>query len=115
MSKGIKIKTKQGSLAQYARVPETHVVPRTPSLKPTEAAGLGLAGLTAYEALVYIGQLEQGQSLFINGGSTAVGIVALQLAKAIGAKVTVTGSAKREAFMRELGADEVRFLSCIAS
>ena len=54
-----------------------------------------------------IGKLEGGQSLLINGGTTAVGMVAVQLAKAIGARVTVTGSAKREEFLRELGVDRV--------
>ncbi|EKM55674.1 uncharacterized protein PHACADRAFT_195715 [Phanerochaete carnosa HHB-10118-sp] len=102
---GLKIGTGQGSLVQYTRVPTSHIVLRSPSLKPSEAAGLGLVGLTACEALVHIGKLEEGQSLFINGGSTAVGIVAIQLAKAIGAKVTVTGSSKREEFLRSLGVD----------
>lgn len=105
---GLKIKTRQGAFSQYTRLPATHVVPRPQFLKPTEAAGLGLAGLTAYEALLNVGKLQPGQHLFINGGSTAVGIVAIQLAKALGCTVTVTASSKREDFVRSLGADNVR-------
>lgn len=105
----MKIRTKQGALAQYARVPATHIAPRPAHLKPTEAAGLGLAGYTAYEALFSVGQLEQGQNVFVNGGTTAVGIYAIQLAKANGCRVTVTGSGKRKEFLTGLGVDRVGF------
>lgn len=102
------IKSHQGSLAQYTRLPASHVVPRPAELSPTEAAGLTLAGLTAYQALFNIAKLEQGQHLFINGGSTSVGIVAIQLAKAIGCTVTASASEKREPLLRSLGVDNVR-------
>lgn len=101
------IKSHQGSLAQYTRLPATHVVPRPAELSPTEAAGLSLAGLTAYQALFNIAKLEQGQHLFINGGSTAVGIAAIQLAKAVGCTVTASASEKREPLLRSLGVDHV--------
>ena len=76
-------------------------------MKATEAAGLGLAGLTAYQALFKVAMLEPGQSIFINGGSTAVGIYAIQLAKAIGCIVTVSASGKRKELMHSLGVDHV--------
>ncbi|PSS37418.1 hypothetical protein PHLCEN_2v722 [Hermanssonia centrifuga] len=101
----LKLKTKQGSLAQYLRVPASHCVPRPSTLTPTQAAGLTLSGLTAYQALFNIAKLEPGQSLFINGGSTAVGIYATQLAKAIGCTVTVSASGKKEDFVRSFGVD----------
>ena len=102
-------KSHQGSLAQYTRLPASHVVPRPPTLSPTEAAGLTLVGLTAYQALFTIAKLEEGQHLFVNGGSTAVGIAAIQLAKAHGARVVTTASGKNEDFVKNLGADKVRF------
>lgn len=101
------MKTKQGSLAEYLRVPSSHVVPRPSSLSATQAAGLGLAGLTAYQALFAVAGLEAGQHLFINGGSTAVGMYATQLAKALGCTVTVTASGKKEELVRSLGVDNV--------
>ncbi|TBU35309.1 NAD(P)-binding protein [Dichomitus squalens] len=51
-------------------------------------------------------RLEAGQSVFINGGSTAVGSFAIQLAKAKGAHVAVSASGKNEEYVRNLGADE---------
>ena len=66
--------------------------------------------MTAYHALFHDLKLEPGQSLFINGGSTAVGIFAIQLAKAHGCTVTVSASTGREEFLRSLGIDNVRTL-----
>jgi NADPH:quinone reductase-like Zn-dependent oxidoreductase len=97
-------------MCEYARVPAQLVVPRAPNVKVTEAAGLGLAGCTAYHALFHVLKVEPGQSVFVNGGSTAVGMFAIQLAKAIGCTVTVTASEKREEVLRSLGADHVRKL-----
>jgi NADPH:quinone reductase-like Zn-dependent oxidoreductase len=53
----------------------------------TSAAGFMLAGMTAYQALTDRGKLENGQSVFINGGSSSVGAFAIQIAKAKGCKV----------------------------
>lgn len=100
------MKTRQGALGQFARVPADHLVLRPPNVTPVEAAGLTLAGLTAYQALFHIAHLEADQSVFISGGSTAVGAFAIQLAKAIGAKVIATASGRNEGFIRALGADE---------
>ena len=104
-------KSHQGSLAQYTRLPASHVVPRPPTLSPTEAAGLTLVGLTAYQALFTIAKLEEGQHLFVNGGSTAVGIAAIQLAKAVGCTVTASASDKREPLLRSLGVDNASVLN----
>jgi len=53
--------------------------------------------------------LEPEQTVLINGGSSAVGVYAIQLAKAKGARVVATASAKNEALVKRLGADEVFF------
>ena len=102
------LNTHQGALQQYLRVPAAHVVPRPASLTPIQAAGLTIAGLTAHRALMKIAKLEHGQSIFINGGTTAVGIYATQLAKTLGCTITVAASAKKEPFVRSLGVDHVR-------
>ncbi|KAI0724610.1 NAD(P)-binding protein [Cerioporus squamosus] len=95
-----------GALAQYTKALASEAVPRPKNVTPTQAAGFGIAGLTAYQALTDIAKLEAGQSVFINGGSTAVGSFAIQLAKARGAKVAVSASGKNEQYVRGLGADE---------
>ena len=97
-----------GALAQYTKMLASEAVPRPKNATPTQAAGLGIAGLTAYQALEDIAKLEAGQSVFVNGGSTAVGSFAIQLAKAKGAKVAASASGKNEQYVRDMGADEVR-------
>ena len=100
-------KTHQGALAEYVCVPATNIVRRPENVTPTQAAGILLAGQTAWQALFKNAQLEEGQHVFINGGSTAVGAFAIQFAKAKGLKVTATASAKNEDFVKKMGADEV--------
>lgn len=101
----LSIKTGQGALSQFIRVPADHIVSRPPNVTPIQAAGLSLAGMTAYQALFNVAKLEADQTIFISGGSTAVGAFAIQLAKAAGARVTATASGKNEGFVRDHGAD----------
>ncbi len=68
---------------------------RPANITPTQAAGITLAALTAYQALFNIIKLDTDQSILINGGSTAVGAFAIQFAKFKGAQVTATASAKK--------------------
>ncbi|TBU45081.1 NAD(P)-binding protein [Dichomitus squalens] len=95
-----------GALAQYTVLPAQRAVIRPKNVTPTQAAGFPIAGLTAYQSLFTLAKLEEGQSVFINGGSTAVGSFAIQLAKAVGARVAVSASGKNEQYVRNLGADE---------
>ncbi|RPD55791.1 NAD(P)-binding protein, partial [Lentinus tigrinus ALCF2SS1-6] len=95
-----------GALGQYTKALASEAVLRPKNVTPTQAAGFGIAGLTAYQALEDIAKLEEGQSVFINGGSTTVGSFAIQLAKAKGAKVAASASGKNEEYVRNLGADE---------
>lgn len=64
--------------------------------------------MTSYQALHKIAKLESEQTILVNGGSTAAGAFAIQLAKAVGAKVVATASGRNEEFVRKQGADEVR-------
>jgi len=98
--------TGQGAIAQYVRVPADNIVSRPPNITPIQAAGVTLTALTSYQALYNTARLEPEQTILINGGSSAVGAYAIQLAKARGAKVVVTASGKNEAFVRSMGADE---------
>jgi len=99
-------KTRQGALQHYIQIPVDFIVPRPLNVSPVEAAGITLTSQTAYQALFDKGNLEAGQTIFINGGSSAVGAYAIQLAKASGAKVVATASGKNENFVKSMGADE---------
>ncbi|PQL91714.1 NAD(P)-dependent alcohol dehydrogenase [Apibacter adventoris] len=70
-----------------------------------ELAGIPMAGVTAWISLIEKAKLRKGQSVLINGGSSGVGHLAIQLAKAYGAEVTSVSSGKNELFCRQLGAD----------
>jgi NADPH:quinone reductase-like Zn-dependent oxidoreductase len=62
---------------------------------------------TAYQALVNNFHIESGQTVFINGGSSGVGLAAIQIAKSMGCKVVATASAKNKDLLLGLGVDEV--------
>lgn len=101
-------KIRQGALAQYARMPASFLAPMpTNGITFTQAAGVTLAGQTAYQGLIGSGKIEAGQTIFVNGGSSSVGALAIQIAKARGCKVYASASGKNEAFVWSLGADEV--------
>jgi len=93
-----------GAYAEYAIVHETDACPKPTKLTYVEAAGVPLAATTAWQALVDTAKIESGQTVLIHGGAGGVGHFAIQIAKARGAKVIATGSAKSLAFMRQLGA-----------
>ncbi|MDR6892733.1 NADP-dependent oxidoreductase [Falsarthrobacter nasiphocae] len=97
----------QGAWAELALV-EAAALARAPRrLSLTEAAALPVAGLTAWQALVAMGDLQPGQRVLIHGGSGGVGTIAIQLAKHLGATVITTVSARNAEFVRSLGADQV--------
>ncbi|KIJ64252.1 hypothetical protein HYDPIDRAFT_28687 [Hydnomerulius pinastri MD-312] len=117
----LQFSTRQGALAQYATLPATHLILKPTKLSWEEAAGIPLAAQTALQAL-RIGGYElddpmspsegvpeprpEPETIFINGGSTAVGIYAIQLAKAMGFRVVASASGRNEEFVRNVGADE---------
>lgn len=95
----------RGTLADYVLVKQRECAPMPKSLTFEQAAALPLAAQTSLQALRNLIHLEKGQRLLILGASGGVGVYAIQIAKAIGAHVTTTSSAKNQAFCRELGAD----------
>jgi len=96
-----------GSYAEYHVAAESIVGKKPASLSHLEAASLTLVGGTAWEALVVRAGLRVGESILIHGGAGGVGHVAIQLAKAIGAKVYTTVREANFEFARSQGADEV--------
>ncbi|WP_459556737.1 zinc-dependent alcohol dehydrogenase family protein [Lacunimicrobium album] len=96
-----------GSYAEYHVAAEGIVGKKPASLSHLEAASLTLVGGTVWEALTVRASLRVGESILIHGGAGGVGHVAIQLAKAIGAKVFTTVREASFEFARRLGADVV--------
>jgi NADPH:quinone reductase-like Zn-dependent oxidoreductase len=64
-----------------------------------------LVALTAWQALIDVAKLQAGQTVLIHGGSGGVGSMAIQIAKARGAKVIATASTPNQDLLKQLGAD----------
>jgi NADPH:quinone reductase-like Zn-dependent oxidoreductase len=96
-----------GSFAERATVGEPEAIELPPDADEALAASLGIAAQTAWAALEWRAQLEQGETVLVLGASGAVGQVAVQAAKVLGAG-RVVAAARDEAALaraRELGAD----------
>lgn len=96
-----------GSYAEYHVAAESIIGKKPPSLSHLEAASLTLVGGTVWEALVVRAALRVGESILVHGGAGGVGHVAIQVAKAMGAKVFTTVREANFEFARSLGADVV--------
>ncbi|KAB8144514.1 NADP-dependent oxidoreductase [Chloroflexia bacterium SDU3-3] len=94
-----------GGYAEYVVAPAAELGIRPASLSAEEAAALPLVALTAWQVLDFA-QVQPGQRVLIHAAAGGVGHVAVQLAKARGAFVVGTASARNQAFARELGVDE---------
>jgi NADPH2:quinone reductase len=97
----------QGSYAEYHVAAESIIARKPPSLSHLEAASLSLVGGTVWEALTVRAVLRVGESILIHGGAGGVGHVAIQVAKAMGARVFTTVREDNAEFVRSLGADVV--------
>jgi NADPH:quinone reductase len=96
-----------GSYAEQ-HVADVDLVGRKPrNISHLEAASLTLVGGTVWEALVTRAQLAVGETILIHGGAGGVGTIAIQLAKAMGARVITTARKDDHEFVRGLGAEEV--------
>jgi NADPH:quinone reductase-like Zn-dependent oxidoreductase len=96
-----------GSYAEYAIASVNAVAAKPRRLSFEEAAGMPVAGETAWRALVTIADVRPGQRVLIHGGAGGVGSSAVQVAKARGAYVIATASPTHDALLRSLLVDEV--------
>ena len=96
-----------GGCAEYAVLPAGTLAPAPPSLDLVSAAAVPLAAVTALQALAEVGRLQPGQHVVVNGASGGVGTFAVQIAKALGARVTAVCSTRNVEQARSLGADVV--------
>jgi NADPH2:quinone reductase len=94
-----------GGYAEYCNVPTEQCLPVPENLSFVEAASLPETFFTVWSNVFDRGHLKPGESLLVHGGSSGIGVAAIQMAKALGSKVyTTAGSAEKCRFCEDLGA-----------
>jgi NADPH:quinone reductase-like Zn-dependent oxidoreductase len=97
-----------GTLGTYVHADRSGCIPLPPNVSPSDAATLGTAALTAYQAIAPYVRPGQGDEVFINGGSGGVGTYAIQIAaRVLGCVVTTSCSSRNAELCKELGASTV--------
>jgi putative PIG3 family NAD(P)H quinone oxidoreductase len=97
-----------GGYAEYVAVPAGQVMPIPDGVELLHAAGLPEVACTVWSNLVMTAGLSAGQLVLIHGGASGIGTHAIQVARALDARVAVTaGSAPKLDLCKELGADVV--------
>ena len=95
-----------GGYAEYVVAPVASLARKPDNIDFARASSVPMPGLTAWKAMVEIAGIGAGQTVLIHGAAGGVGSIAVQIAKARGARVIGTASAANEARLRELGVDE---------
>lgn len=99
-----------GGYAEYAIAPAEQCLPIPQGFSYVQAAALPETFFTVWHNLFQRAQLKTGESLLIHGGSSGIGTVAIQLARAFGAQVFATaGSAEKCAAISSLGATAINY------
>ena len=97
-----------GSYAEFVAVPEEHLVPIPASVTDQQAAAAMMHGLTAHYLVNDAHKLKSGETALVHAAAGGVGLLVVQMARAIGARVIGTTSSEAKAQLaREAGADEV--------
>ena len=96
-----------GAAAEYVTVPAADLAAKPAAVDHVAAAAIPLGGLTAWQALHDHAGLQPGQHVLVHGGAGGVGAYAVQVAAALGARVTATASARDAAYVADLGAHQV--------
>jgi putative PIG3 family NAD(P)H quinone oxidoreductase len=95
-----------GGYAEYVAVPAGQLLPHPVGLDLPDSAAVPEVACTVWSNLVMTAHLSEGQLLLMHGGASGVGSHAIQIARALGARVAVTaGSSNKLDFCRELGAE----------
>lgn len=95
-----------GGYAEQVLAPAAQVLPVPTGVSLRDAAGLPEVACTVWSNVFLTANLRPGQTLLVHGGSSGIGTMAIQLAKAAGARVIVTaGTEEKLQFCRDLGAD----------
>ena len=96
-----------GATAEFCCTLHSQVALKPEQLTHVEAASVPIGGLTAWQGLFDRAGLKPGERVLIHGGSGAVGVFAIQLARQWGAEVLTTASARNKDFLTGLGAQHV--------
>ncbi|KAF4322448.1 hypothetical protein BBO99_00002498 [Phytophthora kernoviae] len=96
-----------GTLAEYVVAEEEFVAVKPRNLDFNEAAAVPSVALTAYAGMFRHAKLQKDQTVLILGGSSSVGMYAVQFAHALGARVIATTSTRNVELVKSLGADQV--------
>ncbi len=96
-----------GTFAELISIDENDVALKPKNISMEQAASIPLVALTVWQAFVERAKLKRGQKAFIQAGSGGVGIIAIQLAKHLGATVATTTSSANFELVKSLGADVV--------
>jgi NADPH:quinone reductase-like Zn-dependent oxidoreductase len=95
----------EGTYAEYCIVDANLAALIPDTLDFNQAAALSLVGSAAWESLIDRGKLQAGETVLIHAGAGGVGHIAIQIAKAIGAKVIATSKSRHLECLKSLGAD----------
>ncbi|WP_405017056.1 NADP-dependent oxidoreductase [Kitasatospora sp. NBC_00070] len=98
-----------GTYAELVAAPVRTLARKPAALDWAQAGGLPLAGLTAYQSLVKALGVQPGETVLVHAAAGGVGVLAVQIAGAIGARVIGTASERNHAFLRGLGVEPVEY------
>jgi NADPH:quinone reductase-like Zn-dependent oxidoreductase len=99
----------RGTFAEYVAAPVRTLARKPRNLTFEEAAGLPLAGLTAYQVLVHALEVKRGETVLVHAAAGGVGSLAVQISAHLGARVIGTASERNHDFVRGLGAEPVSY------
>lgn len=99
--------SRNGTYAEYVAVKADQIALKPQKSDHIHTAAVPLAGLTAWQGVIELGALQSGQKILITGAAGGVGTYAVQFAKWKGAHVVGTASKENEAYLKDLGTDEV--------
>jgi putative PIG3 family NAD(P)H quinone oxidoreductase len=100
--------TPGGGYAEYCAAPAAHCLPIPKGLTVEQAASLPENWFTVWTNIIGRGRLKSGEAFLVHGGSSGIGLAAIQLAKAWGATVyTTVGNTMKADYCRTMGADVV--------
>ncbi|MEU1705862.1 NADP-dependent oxidoreductase [Streptomyces sp. NPDC005706] len=97
----------RGTFAEYVAAPVRTLARKPRNLSFEEAAGLPLAGLTAYQVLVKALEVKRGETVLVHAAAGGVGSLAVQIAAHLGARVIGTASERNHDFVRGIGGEPV--------
>ncbi|MFD7766547.1 NADP-dependent oxidoreductase [Streptomyces sp. NPDC059787] len=99
----------RGTFAEYVAAPVRALARKPRTLSFEEAAGIPLAGLTAYQVLHRVLEVKRGETVLVHAAAGGVGSIAVQLAAHLGARVIGTASERNHDFVRGLGGEPVSY------